>query len=451
MLLHSLSALWALFLGIAVILLANGLQNALLGVRANMEAFPAWVTGVVMAGYFLGFLLGSIITPRLVQRVGHVRVFGAFASLASVAVLLHALFVHPLPWFTMRLVTGFCFAALYIVAESWLNERSDNHNRGSLLSLYMTISLAGMGAGQFLLTVADPSGFDLFILVSVLISLAVVPMLISASPTPAFETPSKLSLQELYAISPLGAIGAVGTGMSHGALFGMGAVVAREIGLALAEVSLFMGVVFLGGILLQFPIGRLSDRFDRRLVLTVVTFGAALAATGALFSALLGNMLAVFVCMTLVGGTSLPLYALVVSHSNDHLRLDQMVAASSTLYFLVGLGASLGPVLVGLAMSLQGPEAFFLWLILLHSAVGLFALYRMTRSPMVPLEEQGAYVPLAGSVTGAVGTAALVTEALAEDEASETQAETGAEDEANAPDWDGANTEVQGSAAPAPA
>lgn len=418
--LQAVAALWALFLGVALIMLANGLQNALLGVRANMEAFPAWVTGLVMAGYFLGFLLGSAVTPRLIQRVGHVRVFGAFASLASVAVLVHSLYVHPLPWMAMRLVTGFCFAGLYIVTESWLNERSDNRSRGSLLSLYMVVVLGGMGGGQFFLTVADPGGFDLFILASVLISVAVVPMLISASPTPPFETPSKLSLLELYRLSPLGVVGAAGTGMAHGSLFGMGAVYAREMGLSLPQVSLFMGLVFLGGILLQFPIGRFSDRFDRRLVLTATTFAAALAAAGALAGGLLQQQTMVFACMALLGGTSLPLYALVVSHSNDHLRVDQMVAASSTIYFLVGLGASLGPVLVGAAMSAQGPQAFFLWLLLLHGAIGLFALYRMTRRPAVPLEEQGAHVP-AVSGTGSVSAAALVTEVYSEAENTELQ------------------------------
>jgi len=418
--LQAVAALWALFLGVALIMLANGLQNALLGVRANMEAFPAWVTGLVMAGYFLGFLLGSAVTPRLIQRVGHVRVFGAFASLASVAVLVHSLYVHPLPWMAMRLVTGFCFAGLYIVTESWLNERSDNHSRGSLLSLYMVVVLGGMGGGQFFLTVADPGGFDLFILASVLISVAVVPMLISASPTPPFETPSKLSLLELYRLSPLGVVGAAGTGMAHGSLFGMGAVYAREMGLSLPQVSLFMGLVFLGGILLQFPIGRFSDRFDRRLVLTATTFAAALAAAGALAGGLLQHQTMVFACMALLGGTSLPLYALVVSHSNDHLRVDQMVAASSTIYFLVGLGASLGPVLVGAAMSAQGPQAFFLWLLLLHGAIGFFALYRMTRRPAVPLEEQGAHVP-AVSGTGSVSAAALVTEVYSETESAEAQ------------------------------
>lgn len=423
--LQAVAALWALFLGVALIMLANGLQNALLGVRANMEAFPAWVTGLVMAGYFLGFLLGSAVTPRLIQRVGHVRVFGAFASLASVAVLVHSLYVHPLPWMAMRLVTGFCFAGLYIVTESWLNERSDNHSRGSLLSLYMVVVLGGMGGGQFFLTVADPGGFDLFILASVLISVAVVPMLISASPTPPFETPSKLSLLELYRLSPLGVVGAAGTGMAHGSLFGMGAVYAREMGLSLPQVSLFMGLVFLGGILLQFPIGRFSDRFDRRLVLTATTFAAALAAAGALAGGLLQQQTMVFACMALLGGTSLPLYALVVSHSNDHLRVDQMVAASSTIYFLVGLGASLGPVLVGAAMSAQGPQAFFLWLLLLHGAIGLFALYRMTRRPAVPLEEQGAHVP-AVSGTGSVSAAALVTEVYSEAENAEAQEEEAA-------------------------
>ncbi len=215
-------ASWALFLGIAMIMLGNGLQGSLLGLRATVEGFATATTGFVMSAYYVGFLLGSSLTPKLVKRVGHIRVFTALASMASAAVLLHAVFTTPAAWTAMRIVTGFSYAGLYVVAESWLNDRATNETRGQLLSVYMVIMVGGMGSGQLLLNVADPAGFELFILVSVLVSAALVPIALTAFAAPDFAAPSHVGVKQLYEISPLGVFGAFGTGIAHGAAFGMG-------------------------------------------------------------------------------------------------------------------------------------------------------------------------------------------------------------------------------------
>ena len=387
---------WALFLGIALIMLGNGLQGTLLGVRASLEGFPTAITGLVMSAYFAGFLAGSTLVPHLVRRVGHIRVFAALASLASAAVLLHSVFVTPPSWGAMRLVTGFCFAGLYIVAESWLNDRATNETRGQLLSIYMVVMLAGMGAGQFLLNLADPKSFELFVLISVLVSLALIPILLTAAPAPEFQAPSPISLGQLYRISPLGVLGTLGTGMAQGGLVGMGAVFAKEVGFSIAEVSVFMAAALFGGVLLQWPVGRLSDRFDRRRLLTIVTFLAAICAIAA--SMVVGPFAelapgwAIFALICVFGGMNMPMYSLTIAHTNDFLQPSQMVAASGSLVLVGGIGAAFGPVTLAGLMSVMGPTGYFWGLGLVHAAIGFFALYRMSRRAARPLEDQGAFV-----------------------------------------------------------
>ena len=387
---------WALFLGLAFIMLGNGLQGSLLGVRATIEGFPTTVTGLVMSAFFAGFLAGSTMVPNLVRRVGHIRVFAALASLASIAVLFHAIFVNPVGWGAMRLVSGFCYAGLYIVAESWLNDRATNETRGQLLSFYMVIMLAGMGGGQFLLNLADPAGFELFVLISVLVSMALIPILLTAAPAPEFQTPSAVSLRQLYLISPLGVVGTFGTVMAQGGLIGMGAVFAKEIGMSIAEISIFMAVMLFGGVLFQWPIGRLSDRFDRRRVMTVVTFLAAICAIAAtLVVGPLADSLPIWVLYALIGvfgGLNMPMYSLTMAHTNDFLEPKQMVAASGSLVLVGGIGASFGPVTLAGLMTAIGPAGFFWGLGLIHAAIGFFALYRMSRRASMPLDEQGTFV-----------------------------------------------------------
>lgn len=385
-------ASWALFLGIAMIMLGNGLQGSLLGLRATLEGFATATTGFVMSGYYVGFLLGSSLAPKLVKRVGHIRVFTALASLASAAVLLHAVFIAPVAWAAMRLITGFSYAGLYVVAESWLNDRATNETRGQLLSVYMVITLGGMASGQLLLNVADPAGFRLFILISVLVSAALVPIALTAYAAPNFQAPSHVSLRQLYEISPLGVLGSLGTGIAHGTLFGMGAVYARNAGLSVEQISYFMAIAIFGGVALQWPIGQLSDRLDRRRIITIVTFTAAVVSLAAIPVSAVSTM-GLLVLMAFFGGMSLPLYSLCLAYTNDHLDPLQMVAASGSLVFVVGVGASLGPAAAALIMSVIGPNGFFWWLGAIHVAIGLFAIYRMTMRAATPVDEQGHCAP----------------------------------------------------------
>lgn len=406
--LAALKSAWPLFVGLCLLMLGNGLQNSLLGIRAG-AAFATEVTGLVMACYYIGLLAGALVTPKVVGKVGHVRVFAALASTASTAALLHAVFIDPWAWGAMRMVTGFCYAGLYIVAESWLNDRATNETRGTLLSVYMVVVLGGMAASQYLLNLADTNSFVLFALASVLVSIALVPISVSATQTPDFTAPEPLGLRALYRTSPLGTIGALGTGMANAAVYAMSAVYAGAIGLTVPQIAVFVSASILGGMAFQWPIGRLSDKLDRRRVLTAVTFGAAVAAlaAGALANE---RVVALYVMMFLLGGMSLPMYSLCIAHTNDYLTPKQMVAASGTLMLVGGVGAVLGPVAVSLLMRQVGPDGFFICVGAVHTAIGLFALYRMTRRPPLPLAEQGASVPVASTV--ATPTATLPIEAL---------------------------------------
>ena len=403
---------WALFLGIALMMLGNGLQGSLLGIRASLEGFPTTLTGILMSGYYAGFLLGSLLAPRLVARVGHVRVFAALAALASSAILIHALWIHPAAWTVIRLVTGFCYAGLYVVVESWLNDQATNQTRGQLLSLYMMVTLGGAAGGQLLLNVADPAGVHLFILVAILVSLSSIPLVLSTGPTPAFEGPSRVGVRQLYRVSPTGVVGYFGTMLASGAYFGMGAVYGRAIGLSVRDISLFLSLIMLGGMFLQWPIGRLSDAWDRRRVLAGVTL---LAAAFALLAGLTAahSVPALFALAALFGGTNLPLYSLCVAYVNDYLERDQIVPASGTLVLIGGVGAAFGPVTAALAMQSFGPGGFFWWLATIHAAIGAFALYRMTRRGGVPRAEQGSYVAVAPRVSP-VGSALYAEEASEE-------------------------------------
>jgi len=419
---------WALFLGFALVMLGNALQGTLLGLRASIEGFSTSATGFVMTGYFAGFLLGSYLVPKLLGLVGHVRVFAALASIASMTVLIHAVYPEPIIWFLMRLITGFAYAGLYIVIESWINDRSDNANRGSVLSIYMLVNNIAMGVGPLLLNVSVPEGYDLFILASVLVSVAIVPLLLSAQPVPDFSTPDGMSLKELYKSSPLGFMGSLLNGLCVGALFGMGPVFGSLVGLSVKDISLFMGAIFLGGFLLQFPIGRLSDWFDRRLVITLTA--ASGGAVGFLALTLVSegvSPLILFALSALVGGVFLPIYSLCIAHVHDFLPTKKMVAASAGLIAVNGIGAAMGPMAGALAMDMMGPQGIWLLFGVVQSAIALFAVWRMTQRASVPLDEQGPYVAY-GSANSTTVITEMGTEEYIEGAASDGASDHGASD-----------------------
>ncbi len=271
-LLFAVKSSWALLLGFGILMLGDGLQASLLAIRADQEGFTATMTGLMMSAFYIGFLCGSKLTPRIMTHVGHVRVFAALAAIASAAILVHALYVDIYSWSGLRLISGFCFAGLYVVAESWLNDRATNESRGKVLSLYMVVTYIGVGAGQLFLNLANPLGHELFILVSVLISLAVLPLLLSAGSPPRFDVAASITLRQLYNVSPLGIVGIFNVGLVTAAFFALGPIYGQRLGFTIREISYFMTAAVIGTVLFQWPIGSLSDRFDRRRTLTIITF-----------------------------------------------------------------------------------------------------------------------------------------------------------------------------------
>ncbi|MFZ0485980.1 MAG: MFS transporter [Arenicellales bacterium] len=388
-------SVWALLLGMGMLMLGNGMQVTLLGLRATVEGFSATVTGFVMAGYFVGFLGGALFTPPMIQRAGHVRVFAALASVASVAILVHAMFVTPPVWGAMRVVTGFAYSGLYIVTESWLNDRATNDVRGRLLSVYLVIAFVAMAGGQLTLNLASPRAYDLFLLNAIIVSLALVPILLTGSREPDNSAPDPMSLKKLYRISPLGTMGILATGMSHGALFSMAAVFAHNCGMSVAQVSMFMTALIAGGAVLQWPIGRLSDRIDRRKVITGTGLLVAVIAVAAIPVAGRSNTALIMIAV-LFGGAVLPMYSLYLAHVNDHLQPRQMVAASSRLYMAAAVGSSFGPPMVGWLMDLSGANGFLWYFVVVHLVMVAFALYRMSASESPGIEEQSPYTPMPG-------------------------------------------------------
>lgn len=396
-------------------MLGDGLQGTLLAVRADQEGFTATTTGLVMSSFYVGFLLGSIMTPKITAKVGHIRVFAALAALASATILVHAVFIQVPVWIALRFVSGVCFAGLYIVAESWLNDRATNETRGKLLSLYMVVTYLGVGGGQLLLNLAEPTEYLLFILTSVLISVAVVPLLLSAGSPPAFRESVNISLRELFRLSPLGIVSMFVVGLVTATFFALGPVYGQRIGLDVENISYFMTAAVVGTVVLQWPVGALSDRFDRRVVLTIVTVLAALSA--AICVPLSQNsILMLLLSVGLFGGFAFPLYSVCIAYTNDHLDPSQMTAASGGLVLISGLGASLGPLLVASIMDHFGEQYFFWSMSWILGLIGVFALYRMTRSAAIPLNKQVHNTATAARPTG---SAIEGIQQLAHDEATD--------------------------------
>ena len=387
----ALAATWTLLLGMALLMLGAGLQGTLVGLRASLGGFPPLLAGIMLAAYYLGYMAGSVMTPGLVNSVGHVRVFAALTSLASVLILLQGIFVAPWPWTLVRILSGFCFAGIYVVAESWLNGRVDNEHRGLLLSLYMLVCYAGLGLGQLLLNVADPRSTLLFILVSILISISMVPMALTSSSAPAISVPVRVNSRDLFRRSPLGVVGVAVAGAVSGCLFTLGALYADGEGFTTLEVSLFMAVAILAGCVTQLPIGRISDRMDRRKVVIAVCLLAALGAIGAWWLAEVSRLV-FFAMVAAYGGMSLTLYSLSSAHVNDHVPADEKLGASSTLILVNGAGAFIAPIVVAAIMQLIGNDAFLPLLAVMHVLLAVYALFRMGRRAPVPGEHKTPFV-----------------------------------------------------------
>lgn len=397
---------WALLLGLGLLMLGNGMQGTLLGIRGAIEEFSTLEMSIVMSAYFVGFLFGSRLAPDMIRRVGHVRVFAALGSMISAVLIMYAAAPDWIVWAVLRVLIGFSFSGVYITAESWLNNASTNETRGQALSLYLIVQMIGIIAAQMLLNVGDPSGYILFVIPSVLVSLAFTPILLSVSQAPAFDTTKPLSFRRLYRASPLGCVGMFLLGGVFSAQFGMASVWGTRVGLSVADLTVFVSFIYVGGLVLQYPIGWLSDRMDRRkVVLWLSVFGATALLVPVIFDP---PFVVLVVIGAIGGGVSNPLYSLLLAYVNDYLDKTDMAAASAGLLFINGLGAISGPIITGWMMEQVGPSGFFLFMSILFGILAGYAAWRMTRRRSTP-EATSGYTPLspAASVV-AVETAAMV-------------------------------------------
>ena len=383
----------SLLIGMGLVQLGNGLLTTVISLRMAIEGFSTEMTGLVLSAYFAGQMAAARTIPRLIGVVGPVRVFAASAAVLAAAALSQVLLLVAAAWVALRAITGYGMAGLNMVAESWLNTRATNENRGQILALYMVMVYLATGLGQFLLNLGDPGGFDLFALSTVLITVGLVPVALTRAPTPSFAERSGLGFRQLYQLSPLGVAGVVGTGLVNGSFYGLGPIFARDIGFDDAGIANFMGITIIAGLLLQWPVGKLSDIFDRRTVLTAVFASVALVSV-AMIAAIRVHPMWVLAAGALYGGLSFTTYSLAVSHACDFIKSDDLVKATGSFVMAYGIGAILGPLVAAWAMSLAGPSALFGYTAVINALLASFALYRMTRRKAMPKDQQGQFVGL---------------------------------------------------------
>jgi MFS family permease len=389
----AIPALPALLLGFWLMQTGNTLQGTVLSIRGEIEGFTLAQIGAVGAAFWAGIVVGSLLAVRVIRRVGHIRTFAAFGAIASTAPLVHLLVVDPFVWIAARGLTGFCFAGMFIVVESWLNAGANSENRGQILSIYgMTGLLAGVG-GQLLLPVTDPAGFRPFCIIACIISFALVPIALTqgAAPAPPGEG-AHVPLARLYRDSPLGVAAGFLSGVTTGAFFTLGPIFAEGRGLGIGEIAIFMASGTVGGFVAAWPLGLLSDRYDRRLVI----IGAAAAAAASLIAMLAlvpGDAYPwlLYLCVALFGGMIIPTYSLALAHLSDAVQQDEMVAASGGLLLAHGAGAAAGPLIGGFAMSAT-PRGLSYMLVAAQVLIVLFGVWRLVSGARVPARHKSAFM-----------------------------------------------------------
>ncbi len=400
MLSSALAPVAALLLGVAFLVMGNGLQGTLLPVRAQIEIFSILDIGILGSSYFVGFAIGCLKGSRLIHRAGHIRVFTAMAAIASAAALIHALVVLPIVWWPLRMISGFCIAVLYIVIESWLNERSTNESRGLVMSLYTAINLGVLTLGQLMVTLYDPATFPLFALASILVSLAAVPVALTAAPAPAPLQIPRLRIAYLYRLSPVGFLGCCAVGAANGSYWALGPVFAQQSGLDIAGIAFFMSATAIGGALGQWPFGWLSDKMDRRKIIAAICIAACIAAIAmALFNGRWPQSILYFAL--LFGLLALPLYALCVAHMNDFVSADGFVEASSGLLLVYSAGAVCGPLIAAAFIEWFGKEGLLFFTATAHAAMAIFAIQRMYQRARPSEEDRSDFVAVSAATPSA--------------------------------------------------
>lgn len=376
MLRQQIKAVSSLLTTMALIGLCVGMTSTLLSIRGSLEGFSTLAIGIIMSAYYLGYLFGSTRAAKDIRRVGYIRAFGSLGALATISILIQALWIEPWVWFSMRFITGFALSAMYVIAESWLNTMADNKSRGALLSVYMVLLYSGLILGQFVLVFADPSSFVPFILIALLLNLSLIPILASVTVEPTLSEVNKVSIRFLLKQAPLG-IAATFINQACAAMFyGVGPVYAHYLGFSVPQITLFMAVFIAGGMVAQPPLGLLSDKYDRRLILAACAGSAALIAL--ILSQLSGQYpWLIYIFMTFLGASILPIYSLAMAHTNDFLNKDQMLGATGTIIKTAGIGSIIGAPTVAAMMQFGAIHYFFLLFSALTILIALYALYRI--------------------------------------------------------------------------
>ncbi|MEL6370121.1 MAG: MFS transporter [Pseudomonadota bacterium] len=397
----ALAAITALLLATAALLTGNGLQGTLLAVRADLEGFDSSLIGVMMAAYFGGFIVGCRINPVLIKSAGHIRAFVALASIASASTLIHPLFVDWIAWSILRGITGFCIAGMIMIIESWLNERATNAERGRLLSVYRIVDLLATMVGNALIATASPLGFELFAITSIMISIALVPVALTRTPAPQPIKTAKLDLGKIYRLSPAAAIVAPVIGLANGAFWAIGPVYAGRLGYPEAIIGAFMSTTILGAAILQWPVGWISDKIDRRIVLALSAVGASLAAFG--LSRYGTNSVFLLLSLgALYGAFAMSLTGLTAAHANDHAEPETAVATSGSVLLLNGVGSILGSIAGGLVLSFFTAPAVFVYVSVMMAVVAMLCFIRIIIQPPPGVDMKSPFTPLPRSASPAV-------------------------------------------------
>lgn len=399
--LSKINSIFSLLLAIGILLLGNGLLGTALSMHAGIASFSDLVTGIIMSAFFIGYVIGSYLCPRLISEVGHIRAFAVLAAFGSVSVIMHGLIVDPVVWWFLRIISGIAMVGLYLVVESWLNTLIPSQYRGKVFSVYVAITLLSMGIGQYLILFYGAGTLATYALCAIFFILALVPISITRLTQPAQVAVPELILRRLIKISPLGVAGVLVTGVGNGAFWGLGALYAYNMGYSEIGVAIFMSSVIFGGAFLQVPIGHLSDRYDRRKILMFVSLTSMLLALSIVM--LSGHSQTLLMISTvLYGGFSFSVYSLSVAHTNDHIEPHEVMNATRGLLLVNGIGAAIGPILAGIFMQLIGPQGLMIYLAVVFGVLLLFALHRMYISEPVPASEQSDFVPMARTGTAAV-------------------------------------------------
>ncbi len=388
---------WALLLGMLLLMIGNGVQGTLLGIRGSIEGFAPDVMSYLMSAYMVGMLFGSRVAPLLISHVGHIRVFAALASLISASFLGFAILVDPVAWFILRLLVGFCFSGVYVASESWLNEAASNDNRGKTMSVYMIVQMSGILIAQVLINFGDPSSFILFAIISVLVSISFAPILLSVSRVPIVATSERMGLKGLFKASPLGSVTMILIGGVFSLLFGMSAVYGSEKGLSVKEISVLVGSIYLAGVLFQYPVGLISDRIDRRKLIILLSFVGFIAVSNGLI--FYTNFYIVLSTFFVVGGVAMPLYSVVIAYTNDYLAHEKMSSAAGGLVFMSGVGGVIVPVLTGQLMSIFGPESLLLCMWIIFITITVYGLYRSTKRAILDIDSSTTHIAIMPQAT----------------------------------------------------